>query len=53
MSPPPATAPPRPSSTSGAGRSCEKLPDLIVPFKRDAYLEVVKAFAKVPAGIRG
>jgi putative (di)nucleoside polyphosphate hydrolase len=31
----------------------EKLPDLIVPFKRDAYLEVVKAFAKVPAGIRG
>ena len=31
----------------------ERLPDLIVPFKRDAYLEVVKAFAKVPAGIRG
>lgn len=31
----------------------EKLPDLIVPFKRDAYLQVVKAFASVPAGIRG
>jgi len=31
----------------------EKLPDLIVPFKRQAYLEVVKAFAHVPAGVRG
>jgi putative (di)nucleoside polyphosphate hydrolase len=31
----------------------EKLPDLIVPFKRDAYLEVVEAFRTVPAGIRG
>jgi putative (di)nucleoside polyphosphate hydrolase len=31
----------------------EKLPDLIVPFKRDAYLQVVAGFAKVPAGIRG
>jgi putative (di)nucleoside polyphosphate hydrolase len=31
----------------------EKLPDLIVPFKRDAYLQVVEGFAKVPAGIRG
>ncbi len=30
-----------------------KLPDLIVPFKRQAYLEVVKAFAHVPAGVRG
>ena len=31
----------------------EKLPDLIVPFKRDAYLQVVDAFRKVPAGLRG
>ena len=31
----------------------EKLPDLIVPFKRDAYLQVVAGFARVPAGIRG
>lgn len=31
----------------------EKLPDLIVPFKRDAYLQVVAGFAKVPAGVRG
>jgi putative (di)nucleoside polyphosphate hydrolase len=31
----------------------EKLPDLIVPFKRDAYLQVVAGFANVPAGIRG
>jgi len=31
----------------------EKLPDLIVPFKRDAYLKVVAAFRDVPAGIRG
>ncbi|MDC9822118.1 RNA pyrophosphohydrolase [Devosia sp. ZB163] len=31
----------------------EKLPDLIVPFKRDAYLQVVDAFRKVPAGVRG
>jgi putative (di)nucleoside polyphosphate hydrolase len=31
----------------------EKLPDLIVPFKREAYLQVVAGFAKVPAGIRG
>jgi putative (di)nucleoside polyphosphate hydrolase len=31
----------------------EKLPDLIVPFKREAYLQVVTAFSSVPAGIRG
>jgi putative (di)nucleoside polyphosphate hydrolase len=31
----------------------EKLPDLIVPFKRDAYLEVVAAFAHLPAEVRG
>ena len=31
----------------------ESLPDLIVPFKRDAYLQVVAAFAHVPAGVRG
>jgi len=31
----------------------EKLPDLIVPFKRDAYLQVVEAFRTVPAGVRG
>jgi putative (di)nucleoside polyphosphate hydrolase len=31
----------------------ERLPDLIVPFKRDAYLEVVAAFADLPAEIRG
>jgi putative (di)nucleoside polyphosphate hydrolase len=30
----------------------ERLPDLIVPFKRAAYTEVVTAFAGVPAGIR-
>ena len=31
----------------------ETLPDLIVPFKRDAYLQVVAAFKHVPAGVRG
>lgn len=31
----------------------EKLPDLIVPFKRDAYLEVVDAFRKLPKKLRG
>jgi putative (di)nucleoside polyphosphate hydrolase len=31
----------------------ETLPDLIVPFKRDAYLQVVEAFKHVPAGVRG
>ncbi len=31
----------------------ETLPDLIVPFKRDAYLQVVEAFRHVPASIRG
>jgi putative (di)nucleoside polyphosphate hydrolase len=31
----------------------ETLPDLIVPFKRDAYLQVVEAFKDVPAGVRG
>ena len=31
----------------------ETLPDLIVPFKRDAYLQVVAAFRHVPAGVRG
>jgi putative (di)nucleoside polyphosphate hydrolase len=31
----------------------EQLPDLIVPFKRAAYLEVVAAFAHLPAEIRG
>jgi putative (di)nucleoside polyphosphate hydrolase len=31
----------------------ENLPDLIVPFKRDAYIEVVKAFRDVPAKLRG
>lgn len=30
----------------------DKLPDLIVPFKRDAYLEVVRAFSRLPAEIR-
>jgi putative (di)nucleoside polyphosphate hydrolase len=31
----------------------EKLPDLVVPFKRDAYLEVVKAFRDIPNKLRG
>src|SRR6218665_3213373 len=31
----------------------ENLPDLIVPFKRDAYLKVVEAFADLPARVRG
>jgi putative (di)nucleoside polyphosphate hydrolase len=31
----------------------EALPGLIVPFKRDAYLEVVAAFADVPTKVRG
>lgn len=31
----------------------ETLPDLIVPFKREAYLKIVEAFKDVPAGIRG
>ncbi|MDP1732589.1 MAG: RNA pyrophosphohydrolase [Devosia sp.] len=30
-----------------------KLPDLIVPFKREAYLQVVGAFAELPAKVRG
>jgi len=30
----------------------ENLPDLIVPFKRDIYREVVAAFAHLPAAIR-
>jgi putative (di)nucleoside polyphosphate hydrolase len=30
----------------------ETLPDLIVPFKRDAYLQIVKAFAGVPDRVR-
>lgn len=30
-----------------------KLPELIVPFKRDAYLQVIDAFAELPARIRG
>ena len=30
----------------------EKLPDLIVPFKRDAYREIVAAFANLPAKVR-
>ena len=30
----------------------EALPDLIVPFKRDAYREVVAAFRDLPAQIR-
>lgn len=31
----------------------ETLPDLIVPFKRDAYLKIVEAFRDVPKGIKG
>jgi putative (di)nucleoside polyphosphate hydrolase len=30
----------------------EKLPDLIVPFKREAYLKVVAAFANLPLEVR-
>ena len=30
----------------------EALPDLIVPFKRDAYLEIVAAFREIPFTIR-
>ena len=30
----------------------EKLPDLIVPFKRQAYIEVVTAFAELPRKLR-
>ena len=30
----------------------EKLPDLIVPFKREAYLEIVAAFADIPSQVR-
>jgi putative (di)nucleoside polyphosphate hydrolase len=29
-----------------------ELPDLIVPFKRQAYLEVVAAFADLPGRLR-
>ncbi len=31
----------------------ERLPDLIVPFKREAYRQIVAAFAHLPAEIRG
>ena len=31
----------------------EKLPDIIVPFKREAYLKVVEAFRDLPARLRG
>lgn len=31
----------------------ENLPDLIVPFKRDAYLEIVEAFKDIPATLAG
>jgi len=31
----------------------ERLPDLIVPFKREAYLKIVAAFADIPARLRG
>jgi putative (di)nucleoside polyphosphate hydrolase len=31
----------------------EALPDLIVPFKRDAYLQVVAAFRDIPGKLRG
>ena len=31
----------------------EKLPDIIVPFKREAYLKVVEAFGDLPAKLRG
>lgn len=31
----------------------EKLPDIIVPFKRNAYLKVVEAFRTIPAQVRG
>ena len=31
----------------------ERLPDLIVPFKREAYRKVVAAFARLPAEVRG
>ena len=30
----------------------EKLPDLIVPFKRDAYLKIVEGFRDIPARLR-
>ncbi len=30
----------------------EKLPELIVPFKREAYLEVVAAFRDIPGKLR-
>jgi len=31
----------------------KKLPDLIVPFKREAYLQIVDAFRDIPAKLRG
>ncbi len=31
----------------------DRLPELVVPFKRQAYLEVVSAFADLPARLRG
>lgn len=31
----------------------ENLPDLVVPFKREAYLKVVTAFADLPVRVRG
>ena len=33
--------------------SLEALPDLIVPFKREAYLQVVAAFRHIPGKLRG
>ena len=37
----------RPNSTPGAGSACDRLPDLIIPFKRPVYERVVKEFSSL------
>ena len=51
MSTGPAAAGTSPSSPPGAGKRLESLPDLVVPFKRDAYVEIVAAFRDIPRQI--
>ena len=54
-SPPPAGVQPGQGAANPKGHYAEldKLPDLIVPFKRDAYLKILEAFRDIPAKLRG
>ena len=42
-----------PNSGTGAGSNGRRLPELVVPFKRDVYVQIVDFFAPIARALKG